>query len=149
MEQNLTKMGRDQVVVHPDSGLTSTQEKCALLLAAGVRISEVAKQVGTSRGTLYRWLDLPAFQCFFNMVKKEMKQYVEGSLLEMHQQALDGIKASLGSQREEVRLRASVWVVDRICQMQIGETQVREVLKEETFGRQGYLHALDESGLEE
>ena len=114
MERNLTKSAQGVQVIHSDTGLTAQQEKCALLLAAGTRITDAAQQIGTSRGTLYRWLEQPAFQCYYNQVKKDVQQVVEGSLLNLHQQAIEGIKASLESQKEEVRLRACTWLVERI-----------------------------------
>ena len=89
-------------------------------------------------------------------MKDEVKKYVEGSLLGLHDKALEGIKACLDSPKEEVRLRASLWVVDRISQMQIGETDVRKALRSEseveyqfTFGEAIYQRALEEGGLKE
>ena len=115
-------------VAHPDTGLTALQEKCAILLASGRRITDAAQELGTSRASIYRWLEQAAFLCFYNQMKKEVQQYVEGALLDLHQQALDGIKASLESTREEVRLKASIWVVEKVSQIPIGETNVRQVL---------------------
>ena len=128
MKQDLTKSAQVMQVAHPDTGLTALQEKCAILLASGRRISDAAKEVGTSRASIYRWLEQAAFLCFYNQMKKEVQQYVEGALLDLHQQALDGIKASLESTREEVRLKASIWVVEKVSQIPIGETNLRQVL---------------------
>lgn len=130
MKQNLTKPAQAVEVVHPESGLTAMQEKCAILLASGIRITDAAQQVGTSRASIYRWMESATFTCFYNQMKKEVQQYVGGSLLDLHQKALDGIKASLESTREEIRLKASMWVVEKVNQMPIGETDVRKVLKE-------------------
>ena len=128
MKQDLTKSAQVMQVAHPDTGLTALQEKCAILLASGRRITDAAKEVGTSRASIYRWLEQAAFLCFYNQMKKEVQQYVEGALLDLHQQALDGIKASLESTREEVRLKASIWVVEKVSQIPIGETNLRQVL---------------------
>lgn len=165
MKQNLTKSAQAVEVVHPDSGLTALQEKCAILLASGIRITEAAQQVGTSRASIYRWLESAAFVCFYNQMKKEVQNYVEGALLDLHQKALEGIKASLESTRDEVRLKASMWVVEKVSQMPIGETSVRRALKEEarqntkgdywnneTFERDieaNYQQLLLDAGLEE
>lgn len=157
MEQNLTKSAQGVQVIHSDTGLTAQQERCALLLAAGTRITDAAQQVGTSRGTLYRWLQQQPFQCYYNQAKKDVQQVVEGSLLDLHQRALEGIRASLESQKEEVRLKASTWVVDRISQMPVGASDVRKVMKEDIAQsalyyqnvQEEYQRALAEAGLED
>ena len=157
MERNLTKSAQGVQVIHSDTGLTAQQERCALLLAAGTRITDAAQQVGTSRGTLYRWLQQQPFQCYYNQAKKDVQQVVEGSLLDLHQRALEGIRASLESQKEEVRLKASTWVVDRISQMPVGASDVRKVMKEDIAQsapyyqsvKEEYQRALAEAGLED
>lgn len=40
----------------------------------------------------------------------------------MLSKALAGIKASLSSENEAVKLRASMWVIEKISQMQVGTT---------------------------
>lgn len=161
MKQKVTNPTQPVAVIHSDTGLTSLQERCALLLAAGTRITDAAQQVGASRNTLYRWLNQPAFICFYNMAKQEVQQYVEGSLFEMHQQALEGIKASLDSAREEVRLKAAVWVVEKISQSPVGNTDLRKMLEEEASAKAKedrwnaadkmacYRKLLEEAGLDE
>lgn len=166
MEQNLTNSAQALQVIHPDTGLTALQEKCCLLLAAGIRITDAALQVGASRGTLYRWLQQPAFWCYLNQAKKEVKEYVEGSLLNLHQKALEGIEASLDSQREDLRLKAATWVLEKIQEMPVGASDIRKVLLEEArlkpssvdiwdkIGRESeiernYQKALADAGLEE
>ena len=75
-------------------------------------------------------MESASFVCFYNQMKKDVQAYVEGALLDFHQKALDGIKASLDSTREEVRLKASIWVVEKVSKIQVGETSVRKMLKE-------------------
>lgn len=165
MEQNSRNTAQVMQVIHPDTGLTALQEKCCLLLAAGIRITDAAQQVGASRGTLYRWLQQPAFQCYLNLAKRDVQQFVEGSLLNLHQKALEGIEASLDSQRDDLRLKASTWVLEKIQQMPVGACDIRKVLLEEAkqkpisaaiwdgFGREReieryYQQALNDAGLE-
>lgn len=154
MKQNFTKSVNLPDVKSPDTGLTSMQEKCAVLLASGIRITDVAKQIGASRGAIYRWLNLDAFQCFYNLMKQDVKNYVEGSVLELHGLALDGIKAGLSSQNEAIRLKTSMWVIEKINQMQVGATDVRQVLKvktsesEEWGAEDRYRKALDVAGID-
>lgn len=154
MGQNITKSSRAVAVISPDTGLTAQQEKCAVLLASGIRITDVAKAIGASRGTLYRWQNQVAFQCFYNLMKQDVKNYVEGSVLELHSQALDGIKASLSSDNEAIKLRASMWVIEKINQMQVGSTDVRSALKiqsniEASWGSETrYKKALEDAGID-
>ncbi|MBQ9184412.1 MAG: hypothetical protein IJ151_00890 [Bacteroidales bacterium] len=167
MKQNLTEKEQAVEVVHPDSGLTASQEKCAILLASGIRVTDAAQQVGASRASVYRWLDNDAFACYYNLMKKEVQGYVEGALLELHQKALAGITASLDSPREDLRLKASMWVVEKVSQMPIGETSVRKLLQNKVkmevsdgyltiggtglgiYKEQEYKKKLQEAGLEE
>lgn len=154
MKQNITQSGKAPEIVSPDTGLTALQEKGAILLASGIRISDVAKELGTSRGTLYRWQNQVAFQCFYNLMKQDVKNYMEGSVLELHTQALEGIKASLSSCNEAIKLRASMWVIEKISQMAVGQTDVRSALKfqsnlsERWDSDKRYREALEDAGLE-
>ncbi len=154
MEHNLTKPANNQDLISPATGLTAIQEKGAILLASGIRITEVAKELGLSRGTLYRWQSQIAFQCFYNLMKQDVKNYLEGSVLELHKQALDGIRAGLSSQNESIKLKASMWVVDKISRMEIGQTDVRRALQAECamtapWEDSRYKQALEDAGLEE
>lgn len=71
----------------------------------------------------------------------------------MLSKALAGIKASLSSENEAVKLRASMWVIEKISQMQLGTTDVRSALKaqsnfSEAWDRETrYKKALKEAGL--
>lgn len=117
-------------VVNPDTGLTSNQEQCAIMLASGVSITEVSKQINTSRTTIYRWLGSLAFQCFFNSMKLDAKNYIEGSLFGLKEKALDSIKACLESNNDAIKLKASMWIVDKISQIKVGEFEIRNALQE-------------------
>ncbi len=87
-------------------------------------------------------------------MKQDVKNYVEGSVLELHSQALDGIKASLSSDNEAIKLRASMWVIEKINQMQVGSTDVRSALKiqsntEESWSSETrYKKALEDAGID-
>lgn len=159
MEQKETKTSPALEAVSPDTGLTALQERGAILLASGARLTDVAKEMNISRGTLYRWLNKEAFKCFYNLMKLDVKNYMEGSVLEMHKQALEGIRASLDSSNEAVKLKASMWIIEKISQMQIGVTDIRQALKAQAnndylnwmdgIDELAYKRALKEAGLEE
>lgn len=154
MEHNLTKQAEDVEVVSKETGLTSQQEKGAILLASGLRLSDVAKELGTSRGTLYRWMNQVTFQCFYNLMKQDAKNYLEGCVLGLHSQALEGLQASLSSCNESIRLKASMWVIEQIGKIGAGETDARKVLKEQSVTEEDWLsegryqNALKEAGMD-
>ena len=112
----------------PSTGLTAQQEKCAVMLAAGMKVTDVAEAAGISRNTIYRWLTNIPFTCFLNLTRKEIKNQVEGSIIDLQGKALDSLKASLDSQNESVKLRAATWIVERISQLEVGETDVKRAL---------------------
>ena len=121
MEQRIGKPQRLPAIVNEETGLTTIQEKGAMLLASGVRITDAAQRLEISRGTIYRWMGQDAFKRFFNMMKVEVKTYVEGGILKMHDEALAGVKDSIHSDKAGIKFKASTWVLDRINQMQAGE----------------------------
>lgn len=153
MEQNDTMIAKPNGQVSKDTGLTAQQEKCAILLASGIKITDVAEQIGTSRGTLYRWQNLVAFQCFYNLMKQDIKNYVEGSVLELHTKALKAIGESMESNNEQIRLKASMWVIDKIQQIEVGNTDVRRALMLQGAvswnDKDEYERRLKEAGLRE
>ena len=71
----------------------------------------------------------------------------------MLSKALAGIKASLSSENEAVKLRASMWVIEKKSQMQVGITDVRSALKAQSIFSEAwdsgtrYKKALEEAGL--
>lgn len=71
----------------------------------------------------------------------------------MLSKALAGINASLSSENEAVKLRASMWVIEKISQMQVGTTDVRSALKAQSNFSEAwdrgtrYKKALKEAGL--
>lgn len=87
-------------------------------------------------------------------MKQDVKNYVEGSVLELHSQALEGIKASLSSENEAIKLRASMWVIEKISQMPVGNTDVRSALKMQSNLAESwdsgtkYQKALEDAGID-
>lgn len=132
MKQDLIK--NDDVLVYrsTETGLTAQQEKCAVLMASGISISDIAKMIEISRATIYRWLSQTTFKCFLNFMKQDAKNHLEGSLLSMQAKAIDTIKASLDSESEAIKIRSAMWVMDKVEKMVIGETDAREVLFQES-----------------
>ena len=140
-------------IISPDTGLTPKQEQCAIMLASGVSMSEVSKHINTSRTTIYRWQGDLAFQCFFNSMKLDAKNYIESSLFGLKEKALDSIKACLDSNNDAIKLKASMWIVDKIDQIKVDDFEIRKTLQErsqplEKWGtEERYKRALEKYGL--
>lgn len=128
IQQKSTK-STTKAVASPQTGLTPTQEQAAILLASGTTITAVADGLGINRGTLYDWQKLPTFQCFYNHQAIDFKEAIRGGLLGIAGEAIEAIRGVLNSDNEANRLKAAMWVVERVSEMPTGETDVRKVLK--------------------
>ena len=147
-------------IVSPETGLTSLQERCALLLASGTRITEIAAELSVCKTTLYKWLRSDLFKCYLNLMKKDLQNGIQGRVLGLREKALNALDASLESGNEQVRLKAATWIIDKLTLQEVGETDARTILKvqaeeDEKDGwrrnerEAAYQEKLQESGLEE
>ena len=155
----ITKAGA-KPIVSPETGLTSLQERCALLLASGTRITEIAAELPVCKTTLYKWLRSDLFRCYLNLMKKDLQNGIQGRVLGLKEKALDALGASLESVNEQVRLKAATWIIDKLTLQEVGETDARQLLKSQAEGEMSnnwqsaetadaYRKKLQESGLEE
>jgi len=148
-------------IVSPETGLTALQERCAQLIASGTRITEIADELPVCKATIYKWLRSDLFCCYLNLMKQELKDSIEGCVIGLKDKALEGLKASLESDNEQVRLKAATWVIDRLAAQEVGETDARKLLKARAEERQAqndwtagqveakYQEELLKAGLEE
>lgn len=113
------------------TGLTPTQEKAAILLASGETISAVAAKVGVNRCTIYDWQGILTFQCFFNRQRKDYKEHLLNSIFALTDEALVAVRDSIMSSNEQIRLKAAVWLLERVSNMEVGQTDVRDCLKKQ------------------
>ena len=150
--------------ISTESGLTPLQEQAATLLASGKNISAVAEELSLSRGTIYQWQQKLAFQCYFNFQRQEAKDTLESGLFSLYNEALEAIKGCLTSENETIKLKAATYIIQKIEESPMGETNIREVLKEqattkesilpnwemerEVFNEKEYKRLLEENGLE-
>ena len=158
--QNPTKLAS----VNPLTGLTPLQEQCASLLAAGERISVVAEKVQVSRTTIYQWKEVITFQCFMNQLRDEVKAHMNQTLLSLAEEALSAIRETLASDNPSLRLKAAIWLVERLSSVEVGQCNPFKALKEEAtypndlagwdfsapeFHMEDYKRKLKELGLKE
>lgn len=149
----------EKAVINPQTGLTPTQEQAAMLLASGQTITAVADKLNVNRCTLYEWQRLVTFQCFFNQQATDYRNSIKNGLLGLANDAMDTIRATLHSDNESNRLKAAMWIVERVKDIKTGDTDVRTVLKkkhtssaldwgvDETFDESGYKKELRDLGL--
>ena len=115
----MTKKTEKKEIENIDTGLTSIQEQCAALLASGRSVTEVAETLGVSRGSIYRWRGSSEFFQYERQLKEDLKMQVENKIAALHSQAFQSIKECLISANDAVRLKAAVWIIERISQQDI------------------------------
>lgn len=116
--------------VSPTTGLTPQQEQAAIMLASGENLTGVARQLNLNRSTLYEWQENTAFQCFYNQQCQEHQQAVKNALFGLHSTAIDTLTDLLSNGNENTRLKASMWLLERVANTEVGETNIRAVLRE-------------------
>lgn len=116
--------------ISPTTGLTPQQEQAAIMLASGENLTGVARQLNLNRSTLYEWQENTAFQCFYNQQCQEHQQAVKNVLFGLHSTAIDTLTDLLNNGNENTRLKASMWLLERVANTEVGKTNIRAVLRE-------------------
>ena len=148
------------------TGLTPQQERACVLLASGESVTSVAEQLGVNRCTLYKWQENKAFQCYYNRHCQDYKNEVKNGIINLHQQAIRTIKELLSRGNEATRLKASIWILEKVEAVEVGDADIRQVLQKDCtkaepscsdvvfeglpeFDRKAYLQELKKYGLSE
>ena len=159
-QQNPTQMAVPVDAIDKTTGLTPLQERCAVLMASGTTITDIAKELGLDRGTLYQWLKKITFQCYLNQLKKAIQDNMTGRLFDLHSSAMDALQKCLHSENEGIRFKCAVWIIEKLYSAEVGEDDARKVLEKEYthtgllegwdthLDRDGYERRLREEGLE-
>lgn len=122
------------------TGLTPLQEQACMMLASGEGITAVAEKLSLNRGTLYKWQHYMAFQCFYNQQCQDYKSEVKNALMGMHAQAIATVGELLETGNESTRLKAAMWLLEKVEAVEVGDTDIRAVLKAQCS------HSLDDWG---
>ena len=126
------KMAKNaKVTISQSTGLTPTQEQAATLLASGVSVTDVATQLDVSRATIYVWQKQTTFKCYFNRRCSDARSSLVVGLYGLANEALQTIRESLQSQNEQVRLKAAMWITDKLQSIEIAETDVLTAIRKE------------------
>lgn len=133
------------------TGLTPIQEQAAILLASGESITAVSERLNINRSTLYTWREFVAFKCFFNQQRADYRDTLVNGLFGIVDEALEAIRGCLKSDNDSTRLKAAMWVAEKLSLIDIGKTNVREALKEQftTITHQYDFTEFDEDGFQE
>lgn len=118
-----------KATISPITGLTPQQEQACILLASGENVTDVADKLSLNRGTLYKWQQNKAFECYYNKQCQEYKDEVKNGLLGLHQQAVATIQRLITTGSEATRLKAATWVLEKVEAIEVGETSIRRALK--------------------
>ena len=117
--------------VNKETGLTPIQEQTAILLASGETITAVADQLSLNRGTIHKWQKQVSFKCFFNRQCADSRENLVIGLFGLANEALSTIRDCLHSDNEATRLKAAMWLTEKISNIPIGQTDVITAVKKE------------------
>ena len=136
-----------KVTISEHTGLTPTQEQAADLLASGVSVTDVAEKLNIARSTLYVWQKQTTFKVYFNKRCSDARSTLVVGLFGLADEALSTIRESLRSENEQVRLKAAMWITDKLQSIEIAQTDLIAVLKKEStyedypiWGTDAYFH---------
>lgn len=134
-----------KVTISQSTGLTPTQEQAATLLASGVSVTDVASQLDVSRAAIYLWQKQTTFKCYFNRRCSDARNTLVTGLYSLATEALQTIRESLQSENEQIRLKAAMWITDKLQGIEIAQTDiVTAIRKEATYSddkwSDSYLH---------
>lgn len=130
VNRNEVNRNEQNATISPTTGLTPQQEQACILLASGENVTNVADKLSLNRGTLYKWQQNKAFECFYNKQCQEYKNEVKNGLLGLHQQAIATMEQLMTTGNEATRLKAAMWVLEKVEAIEVGDTNIRQVLKD-------------------
>lgn len=131
INRNEVNRNEQNATISPTTGLTPQQEQACILLASGENVTNVADKLSLNRGTLYKWQQNKAFVCFYNKQCQEYKNDVKNGLLGLHQQAIATIEQLITTGSEATRLKAAMWLLEKVEVIEVGDTNIRQVLKDQ------------------
>ena len=107
--------------------------ECIRLLIEGWKVSEIAKEIGVSRRTIYNWMDKEEFKATLNESMQQIKQEGENAIIKDLVSYIDNIKwLAIKSKSEKIRLDASTYLVDRVLGKSSSRVEITDDKKEET-----------------
>lgn len=154
-------MKHKKIEVSKVTGLTATQENACKLLASGESVESTAQRLGIEEHTLSLWQRNKAFNCYYNLQRKNRRNATIESLYSLADEAIGVLRQSLSEiTSEATRLKAATYIIDKLQALEVGETDIREAVKREStkewgedilvvFDKEKYEQTLQEIGIEE
>lgn len=124
-------MAKAKANINSITGLTSTQERACSLLASGATIEAVAEEVKVPESTILLWQRQATFKCYFNQKKSNIIGNLTQGVFSLAQEAVNALRNSLNSENEQVRLKAATYIVDKLQSIEVGQTDIIQVVKAE------------------
>ncbi len=146
--------------INKTTGLTPQQEKSVALLVSGKNHTEASKELKIDRGTLYNWMQKTNYRSYYNRLCIETKQDMENGLLGLVEDSIKAIKNSLKSDNEAIRLKAAIWLLEKLSNLEFGSpdpiSELRKMCWEntvdfdpfETFNQSKFERLCKENNLE-
>lgn len=94
--------------------LTTNQTLLIQHLIAGLTQEEAAQQLGISRKTVQRWLDLPHVAAAYAEIQQNVTLRVRKQIESLSSQAIEALKESLDSPSHLAKIQAIKIVLDRL-----------------------------------
>lgn len=117
------------------------KRECINLLIEGKKITDIAKEIGASRTSIYNWMDNEEFKAELNKSLQRIKSEGEQRILSDLSTYIDNIKyLATKARSEKTRLDANTYLTDRV----LGKTTSKLEIKEDNKQKEENVNILDE-----
>lgn len=117
--------------------LTPRQERAAAMLAAGVSVTEAARQLRLRRQTISEWKNLEPFRALLNRLRRDARDSARGVIIGAATKASRKLEALLDSKNERAVLAAANAILGHVAGTEIEELEERLTRLGDSHERQG------------
>jgi hypothetical protein len=122
----------------PATRWTPKQERLATLLASGKGVKAAARELEIGERTAHTWLDNSSFRAFISDLRSRMLDAAVGRLVQSTNEAVNTLVGLLDSDREAIRLRAALGIVDSMIRLREHVDFDRRLLELESSRATGF-----------
>lgn len=122
-------MSENQQNSTEETGLTIIQIKSIELLVSGRTKTEIAKELGIDRTTLYHWGKSLNYITYLNRVTNALKCYIEHALNNQAMAALETISLLLEQGQESTKMKIAIWLLENRDKNQRADDLRAEIIK--------------------
>ena len=121
--------------------IDAQKRECINLLIEGKKITDIAKEIGVSRTSIYNWMDNEEFKAELGKTLQRIKSEGEQRILSDLNTYIDNIKyLATKARSEKTRLDANTYLTDRV----LGKTTSKLEIKEDNKQKEENINILDE-----